>query len=69
MAFKFVYLVAGLLALLGRVDVYLSGFRRRFVFPVSPRFLWECHNICSMVQLVTHPSQNRTGAINAYGSS
>jgi len=33
----------------GRVDANLLDFRRRFVFPVSPRFLWECHNICSMV--------------------
>ena len=47
----------------------LFNFRSRFVFTVSPRFLWECHNICSMAKLNTQPSQNRACAIHAHGSS
>ena len=52
-----------------RVEVSLSNFRGKFVFSVSLRFLWECHNICLMTGLNTLPSRNRTCGFSAYGSS
>ena len=52
-----------------RVEVRLSNFRSRFVFSVSPRFLREYHNICSMAKLNAQLSQNRACAIHAHGSS
>lgn len=34
-----------------RVDHWRSGYRPKFVFSVSPRFLWECHNISTIPYL------------------
>jgi len=39
---------------LGRVGHWRSGYRSKFVFPVSPRFLWECHTI-STIPYLQHP--------------
>ena len=48
---------------MGRVEHWCSSYRPKFVFPVFPRFLWECHNI-STIPYFQRPSSvgSRTGA-------
>ncbi len=51
-----------------RVERSLSDVRIRFVFTVCHRFLLAVSPYLILVQLITEPSQNRTGAAGASGS-